>query len=42
MLEDMKLTAAARAVIDTAPWLAIATSGKDGPHLAACFSHQHR
>ncbi len=38
MLEDTKLTLAARAVIDTAPWFAIATSGKDGPHLAACWT----
>lgn len=32
------LSAAAREVIDTSQWFSIATTGPDGPHLAACWT----
>jgi hypothetical protein len=32
------LTTAAREVIDTSQWFAIATTGPEGPHLAACWT----
>jgi hypothetical protein len=39
MTSPTPLTAAARKVIDTSQWFPIATTGPDGPHLAACWTH---
>jgi hypothetical protein len=32
------MSPAAREVIDTSQWFSIATTGSDGPHLAACWT----
>jgi hypothetical protein len=37
-LNPAPLSAAAREVIETSQWFSIATTGPDGPHLAACWT----
>lgn len=34
----MTITGACREVIEKSEWLAIATTGPDGPHMAACWT----
>lgn len=37
-----KIEGVCREVIEKSEWVAIATAGPDGPHLAACWSHNVR
>ncbi len=37
-----KINSACKEVIEKSEWLAIATAGPDGPHLAACWSQSAR
>jgi hypothetical protein len=36
--QPVPLSVVAREVIDTSQWFSIATTGPDGPHLAACWT----
>ncbi|MEK7685789.1 MAG: pyridoxamine 5'-phosphate oxidase family protein [Verrucomicrobiota bacterium] len=37
-----RIEGAAKEVVEKSEWVAIATAGPDGPHLAACWSHNVR
>ena len=38
----MKIEGVCKEVIEKSEWVAIATAGPEGPHLAACWSHNVR
>lgn len=37
-----RIEGACKEVVEKSEWMAIATAGPDGPHLAACWSHNVR
>ena len=41
MKHPAPLSKSAREVIDTSQWFSIATTGPDGPHLAACWTRNN-